>query len=396
MTPRPTYLSHLICTGTALAALGFVLATPRVELLRPRFGLPTFAKRGEVVKPEVRRLNPWAQAPAASEVHPEPFPGRPLRVVHVADLPSIDDTARLDQWVLEMRLVAPDLILATGDISYVETQAWYDRLKAAFDATGVPVVAVTGNHERKDRPLWIRNYGPVGNHRVDVGPLAILSLDTAHGRDAFTPSQMQWLEGALASAKLAGKTILIQAHHPIFPAGRDGKGEGHGSGGDLKIFKRRFLALCRQYQVAAVLSGHWHQDAVFDLEGRFREDTPDFPGTKFITTTSLGGASRLVTTWSVRQEGWRMLTFQDGQLVSYTHDPELKGRRMPVWSQPLGRIQVTHTQGPDGAWTGAVVKNGTDQALRGQLPLPGGRSISVDVPPGETRTVGAQAAEEVK
>ncbi len=392
MTPRPKYLSHLICTGTALLALGFVLATPRVELLRPRFGLPTFAKRGEVVRVQTRRLNPWAKVPEASHVFPEPFAGRPLRVVHIADLPSGDDVPRMEQFVLEMRLVAPDLILATGDISYVETQAWYDYLQSRLEAICVPIIAVTGNHERKDRPLWIRNYGSVGNHRVDAGPLAILSLDTAHGRDAFTPSQMLWLEQTLAAAKLEGKTIVIQAHHPIFPAGTGGKGEGHGSGGDLKGFKTRFMGLCRTHQVAVVLSGHWHQDAVFDQDGRFRSDTPDFAGTKFITTTSLGGASRLVTAWPVRHEGWRMLTFQNGQLVSYTHDPELKGRKMPIWSQTLGRIQVSHTLSSEGLWRSSVIRNGSDQALRGQLPIPGGGALSVDVAPGASQSI----PEEVK
>jgi len=389
-------LSPALCVATGLLALGFVLATPRVEVLWPRYGQPAFVARGEAVVPVVRRLHPWVPMPEPTHVYPVPFPGKPLKVVHIADLPTEGDEARLDQFVLEMQLLAPDLILVTGDYSYVETQPWYDWLRQRLDTIGAPVVAVTGNHEWKDRPLWLRNFGSRNRFRVDLGPLAILGLDTAHGRDALTPSQVLWLEQTLAAARAEGKTPLLLAHHPVFPAGKDGKGEGHGSGGNLKGFQRRLIQLCRTFDVAAVLSGHWHQDAVFDLDGRFRDDTPDFPGTKFITTTSLGGASRLVTRWPVRHEGWRLLVFDQGRLVSYTHDPEGKGRRMPVWSQTLGRVRVTHAVAPDGTWTGASVRNGTDQMLRGLLPLPDGSRRSLEVPPGETRTLSRTAAEEVK
>lgn len=363
--------------ATALVTVAWGLPP---AVLRPRFGVPAFVQKGEQPKVEARWAWPWSPAPIPTAVYPDLPKGRPLRVVHVADFPSLGDEARMDQFVMEMQLLAPDLILATGDISYVETQAWFDYLRRNLEATEVPVIAVAGNHERKDWPLWLRNHGELNNHRVDAGPLSVISLDSVHGRDALTPSQWRWFEAQVRDARAQGRTVIIQIHHPIFPAGTDGKGEGHGSGGNLQNFQRRFVQLCRDQGVAAVLSGHWHQDDVRDGEGRLRDDVADFPGTKFITTTTLGSEARLVTRWPHRGWGYRVLTFgADGSLQRFTSDPEGQGRPTPVWSQPLGRITVTEAGGR------MQVRNGSDQALRGRFKR-GGFDFPVDIPPGEVRT----------
>ncbi len=368
--------------GVSLVVAGWGL--PEV-LVRPRFGLPVFTERGAAVRAEVQGLWPWTSAGPETQahVHAIPSPRRPLRVVHIADLASLGTEGHMDQFALEMQLLGPDLILATGDIVYVETEAWVRWLQGRLEATGAPVIAVAGNHERKDWPLWLRTFGSTNNHAVDVGAMVVLSLDSKHGRDAFTPSQMAWLERQLRAAQ--GKTILIQAHHPIFPAGTEGRGEGHGSGGNLKGFQRRFVELCRQHQVTAVLSGHWHQDAVFDASGRLREDTPDFPGPKFITTTCLATEARLVTRWPHRHQGYRVLDFVDGKLVRHTSDPEGQGRNLPLWSQTLGRIQRLDTLDGQGRLLRAEVRNASDLHLRGRLKA-GTLDFPVDIPPRSSRT----------
>jgi 3',5'-cyclic AMP phosphodiesterase CpdA len=414
--------------GLGLAALVLATLSGRAVLLRPRFGLPALTAPGGQVVAEIRTPWPWTflrwgsmtaplqlvdgrgrgvswhgnhatltfGAPAGQEgtelvfrdrLSPRPRlwsggvaerAAQPLRLVHIADLPTLGEEAKMAQFVREMQLLRPDLILATGDISYVETQAWYDFLIRSLQQTEVPVVAVAGNHERKDWPLWLRNFGPLNNHRVDYGPLTILSLDSVHGRDALTPSQLVWFREQLEAVK--DRTIIVQLHHPIFPAGTDGKGEGHGSGGNLKGFQRAFVDLCVRYRVSAVLSGHWHQDAVFDQGGRLRDDTPDFPGPRFITTTTLGSEARLVTRWPHRHQGYRVLDFVDGHLAAYTSDPENLGRAVPMWSQTLGRIQVEERA------AGATVHNGTAWTLQGRLRTRGGFDFPVNIPPGATRS----------
>lgn len=423
--------SWLLPVGVGTAALALALWTPRQELLSPRFGLPALPGPGGTFTLEVRTALPWTfrpgQPPAPRDAHGSPLqllatrwrgnrasltfraaevpdlavrpttwdPKGTVRMVQIGDLPSLGDEARMAQFVSEMQLLGPDLILATGDISYVYTQPWYDFLRRSLAATGAPVVAVTGNHERSDWPLWLRNFGTKDDHRVDVGTFTILSLDTKHGRDGLTPSQMRWFEGELKAARALGHTILVQAHHPIWPAGAGGKGEGHGSGGNIQVYQKRFVQLCRTYAVEAVFSGHWHQDAVFDQEGRLRDDTADFPGTKFLTVTSLGHAERLVSRWPHKNIGYRVLEFQAGRLVRFTEDPQGTDARVPIWSQSLGRITREDRRGPDGRWTGTTITNGSSHPLRGTLGLDLTPDLSLthrlDVPPHSTRTFGQEA-----
>jgi 3',5'-cyclic AMP phosphodiesterase CpdA len=291
-------------------------------------------------------------------------------VVHVADFPSAGHEERLVHFVDEMGVVKPDLVLASGDLAYDGSGSWYRFLEAQFarlEAMGIRVVPVAGNHEWGGRTQWLRHFGTRTASRVDFGPLAILSLDSAHGRDRFTPSQFRWIRTQLDH--LDGRTAIIQLHHPVFPPGLARFGDGDGSGGYLRCFQGPFVALCESRGVAAVLSGHWHQDAVFDGEGRLRDDRSDFPGTRFIVTTSLGDSARRVTRWPERRFGYRILDFEDGRLVRYTFDEAGDGRR-PIAGVPAG----TYLPGAPQVRTLApslAAPSGAPSAPGAQVPAPG-------------------------
>jgi hypothetical protein len=122
----------------------------------------------------------------------------------------------------------------------------------------------------------------------------------------------------------------------MFPPGKALHGDGDQASGNLQGYKKAVLQLCRKHNVAIVLSGHWHQDAVYDGEGQLRDDTSDFPGTKFVVTTALGDSIRRVTRWPHKYFGYRILDFEEGRLIRYTHDPEGKGLKPPIFSTPLG------------------------------------------------------------
>jgi 3',5'-cyclic AMP phosphodiesterase CpdA len=189
------------------------------------------------------------------------------------------------------------------------------------------VIMTAGNHEREAWHRYLRVFG-ARDHRTHFGPLAILSLDTAHGRDALTPSMFRWLSNELN--QLQGRTALIQIHHPVFPPGAGATSEAGGTGGYLRGFRQAFLELCEQHQVAIVLSGHWHQDAVFDQQGVFQNNRSSFPGTKYVVTTALGADVRKVFEDSVMSNGYRWLEFVDGKLVSYSANQD-----NPLLSTPL-------------------------------------------------------------
>jgi hypothetical protein len=260
-----------------------------------------------------------------------------LILVHVADFPSTGKEAMLTHFVDEMAVLKPNAVLASGDLAYDSSAKWYAFLMSQFrrlEAMGIPVVVCPGNHERGGWARYLDNFGIYTTHRVDLGPFAVLSLDSAHGRDRLTPSQFQWFRAQLDS--LDGRVPLVQLHHPVFPPGSAIQGDGEKSGGPLDGYRDGFVRLCLERQIPIVLTGHWHQDAVFDAMGRFRDDTPDFPGTKFVTTTALGDALRRVTRWPLKYHGYRILSFEKGRLLRYTQDLPGQPSPAPIASTPSG------------------------------------------------------------
>ena len=251
-----------------------------------------------------------------------------LHIAQIADLPPPGRENLMRRFVAEMRLRRPDAVLVTGDINYTGSETNINFMHAELAALDAPVIMTAGNHEREAWHRYLRVFG-ARDHRTNFGPLAILSVDSAHGRDALTPSTFRWLSGELN--RLGGRTAIVQMHHPIFPPGSTANSEAGGTGGYLHGYRQAFIDLCRQHKVALVLSGHWHQDAVFDSEGRFRADRSDFPGTKFVTTTALGADVRQVFDRSPVRNGYRWMEFVDGQLTSFSSDP-----RNPVPSTALG------------------------------------------------------------
>jgi len=372
-----------VCAALAILAVGLPL---RTRLDAPRLGAPAIARAGVAFEVEfVTSLPfvPWRLAAQTVErqwgfqlehggqrilshrshgnrywitlADPTPVQGiyrRPtdglehwgegtlpdkLTLVHAADFPSTGKEAMLEQFVDEMAVVKPQAFLASGDLAYDSSEAWYTFMLVQFrrlEAMGIPVIACPGNHERGGWARFLNHFGPRTTHRVDLGPFRILSLDSAHGRDRLTPSQFQWFRGQLDS--LDGRVPLVQLHHPVFPPGAAILGDGEKSGGPLFGFRDGFVRLCLERQVPIVLTGHWHQDAVFDSTGRFRDDTADFPGTKFVVTTALGDALRHVTRWPHSYHGYRLLLFEQGRLVRYTQDLPGQPSPTPIASTPSG------------------------------------------------------------
>lgn len=351
----------LLSVLITLAALWAVGWPPRARVDRPMIGLPSAGRAGETkaalsipfgVPADLQKhlrtqgmtdyswtLSGLRARPAdgIDSAKPRDPSGR-WKVVHIADLPPPGRDDLLNLFLSRMADVKPDLILASGDLGYGDTAAEFDRITTFFktlEDQGAVVVSCPGNHERKAWIQYLRHFGPETWHRVDFGPFTILSLDSAHGRDQLTPAQFAWFRRELADTK--GRCVLVQVHHPVFPSGQSATGEAKGSGGILGARREDFIQSCADQGVTAVLSGHWHSDAVFDSTGRLRDDRPDFPGTKFIVTTTLGNEIRRVTRWPNAYFGWRLLTFEQGRLLSYTADLDGDGKPDPIASEPLLR-----------------------------------------------------------
>lgn len=110
---------------------------------------------------------------------------------------------------------APDLLLATGDLSEDGSARSYERLRNLLGQTGLPVLALPGNH---DDPALLSEYfpaSPVDEMLVTShGDWQIIRLDSClpgkpHGRIA--DDVLRSLEETLAGA--TGQPRLVALHH---------------------------------------------------------------------------------------------------------------------------------------------------------------------------------------
>lgn len=182
-------------------------------------------------------------------------------------------------------------------------------------ATSVPIVPACGNHENFGGPGALGGYTAAAAqaaaakyrayfevpdngqsqvevapgiqadhtgryHRVDFGPVTLLTIDSSNGgtdstaddanyhlvnsENPQTPDyvpgspQYQWLETQLASAKSANQIIFLQHHHAAYSSGIHGQPAGDGAGFDKQSGQplRLLTPLLAEYGVKAVFSGH--------------------------------------------------------------------------------------------------------------------------------------------
>ena len=292
-----------------------------------------------------------------------------LCLVQMADLPEFfpdgSGTRAMDAMVDEVNVVAPDLVLITGDVAYGGSRDRYERLLVALERFDAPVVLVIGNHEFEGLAGYM-DHLRVPRHVVDAGPLRVVSLNTSHGRDQFTSEQIDWLAEALAG--VGGRTPIVQLHHPVFEDRQLGARAG------------RFAALCRAAEVPIVLSGHWHADRTFDSAGLDHRDGPRFDGPVFSITTAAGAMLHPDMSSGGSYHGYRVVRLAREapggryRLRQYTYDLDGDGTPDPSASHPAGGLHVEHPE-PGRVH---VVNDWNDAVPRAH--------VWVDLPPGGTCT----------
>lgn len=219
-----------------------------------------------------------------------------------------------------LRAKNPVLVSVVGDLveSGGEQRDWDEFWRHNAGAFGtlasrVPIVAALGNHElfggppsddpAKDLGGYSGRATLVGSmkfltyfehptngaaderhenryHRLDFGPVALLTLDTTNGgsddgpddtnheidrKDAphvpdYAPGSEQyaWLERELADAGARGRIIFVQFHHAPFSSGPHGLPPGDGAGKNPQSGRplQALADLLRKHGVRAVFSGH--------------------------------------------------------------------------------------------------------------------------------------------
>jgi hypothetical protein len=277
------------------------------------------------------------EGPAGTERLPgavhrrEPLPER-FRFVQMADLPTFggdgSGDALMEQLVREVNLLAPEFVLMSGDVAYVGTQWHFDRLLEHVARFDDPVVVGIGNHEFKGLAGYVRSFR-LPFHVVDVDRFRLVSLNSAHGRDQLTSTQMEWLARVLDER--GDRTPLIQVHHPLF------------FDRNVEVGVPGIVELCEQHGVPMVLAGHWHGDALYDGDGVDRRDTWDFPGTKYVVTTTAGTDLRPEWSTAPARFGYRVVEVEGDEMRSFTYDIDGDGTRHFSASHPLVELEIERT-----------------------------------------------------
>ncbi|MCA8981970.1 MAG: metallophosphoesterase [Planctomycetes bacterium] len=270
-------------------------------------------------------------------VHLLPPPAHDLRIVQLADLPTFGSgppdgfgegpgDAEMRQIVREINLIRPDYVLLSGDVAYVGGWFHYHKLHEHLLDLESPVICVLGNHEYKGLAGYLETMG-APRHVVDHGDLSFVSLNTGHGRDQLTASQFTWLERVMDERH--DQRVIVQMHHPLF--------------WKRKVFVRvdEMVELFADHEVPIVLSGHWHADNVFDEHGVSRTDGPDFPGTKYVTTTAAGAELHPDQSTAFESyHGYRVFELHGNQLGRYTYDGDGDGQPDTSSSHPAHRMLI--------------------------------------------------------
>ncbi|MCP1314550.1 metallophosphoesterase [Halomonas sp. 707D7] len=174
-----------------------------------------------------------------------------------ADIARVLEAVVADILALDPR---PDAVVISGDLADGGTPQDYQALARLLAPLPMPVLAVPGNHDRRDamraglgsRLAGLYD-GPFLNARLELPGATLLGLDSVvpgkpHG--ALCRQRLAWLAGELASAQPL--TLLVMHHPPLVT------GNPHWDPFSL-IEGREALAAVLGQTPTRILCGHIHQ-----------------------------------------------------------------------------------------------------------------------------------------
>lgn len=189
-----------------------------------------------------------------------------------------------------------DLLLATGDLSQDASAASYRYLAAQFNASGLPLLWLPGNHD--DASLMrehLRGDSLFAARQAVIGNWLILLLDSTIAGEAggrLAPAQIEFVDASLRDH--AHRHALVCLHHQPLPCASewiDRLG--------LREAQALIDVVGAHANVRAVLWGHVHQQAQQRRDGIEWMSTPSTcfqfkPGSKTFALDGLGPGYRLL------------------------------------------------------------------------------------------------------
>lgn len=230
----------------------------------------------------------------------------PLKLVQLSDchLPSdpaatyrgLDARGSLERLLGLVRSWSPDLLLLTGDVSEDAGDASYQWILSCLADTGLPLLALPGNH---DEPAVMRRFFPRGPWEGPAfverdGWLLVLLDSTGPGRIDGTLSAETFDALQQGLADHAARHVLVALHHQPLPVGSPWIDRYSLEAAQAE----RLLALLeRDGRVRCVTWGHVHQDFRAEREGMLLLGSPStvangVPGREKFTLDGNGPACR--------------------------------------------------------------------------------------------------------
>ncbi len=191
---------------------------------------------------------------------------------------SLDTFEHLERAVRHLNALrpAPDVVLATGDLTHDTAPEDYVRLTEALAPIEQPLYVIPGNHDDREnlRAAFLdRGYLPSEgflHYVVEDHPLRLIALDTTIPGEAggeLCDARLAWLAARLEEAPERPTVVLM--HHPPFETGipffdRIGCRGGAAMGAIVE----------RHRQIETVLCGHVHRAIELRWHGTVVQVTP--------------------------------------------------------------------------------------------------------------------------
>ncbi|NMC03754.1 MAG: hypothetical protein GYA24_01015 [Candidatus Lokiarchaeota archaeon] len=239
---------------------------------------------------------------------------------------SINDNLRM---LLEnISIARPDLAIITGDIATRGLEQEFAAARNIIMVSRVPVLCTLGNHDHRSPPSFNQYLAPSYYARViDAWRVVCLDSGATEGNGLFG-EQLQWFGEQLAQAYAVGQQVMVAMHIPSTTE----PVEGYTIAGNAE-----FRALCHQYNVRGIFTGHHHySDAYYDNGSQVTlpDPIPPSAGPVYIKTgsTTLGYGN------GDRGVGWRYVRSWQNGSMTIGYDMAGTGTSDPLEDLPLNGL----------------------------------------------------------
>lgn len=282
-----------------------------------------------------------------------------ITISHITDVHQQHGRDFFAQYIHEVNLFDPDLIIVSGDIVQTETVAvGWDYLQSQMKLIEAPSFLLPGNHDHAGGSgLIYQRYGGPLYYSVILGDFMFVALDSHLEGQAWL-NQFQWMESEFQ--RYPEKVKILSWHHPLFGSEYEedsGTVKGGYINGDWETMEeltqviypawvvdgqpsgaaREMMRVIQEYDVRLILNGHVHRDIIYILNERHY----------FVTTSTIGGGLS-----PTMYHGFRLITVDSEGNVNldwYAEDSLLD----PPNAIPVGDLTYWYSSAND--WSESAV-----------------------------------------